>query len=89
MRCLTPPGDHAALATALKRVLEDDDLAATLSASGAVRAEEFSMRSLAQHYIERYQALLDAQDDRARNGAGAGRAGARVPRWVRRIMAPS
>ncbi|HEY8093322.1 MAG TPA: glycosyltransferase family 4 protein, partial [Acidimicrobiales bacterium] len=86
---LTPPGDHAALATALKRVLEDDDLAATLSASGTVRAEEFSMRSLAQHYIERYQALLDVQRAGTRNGADGGRAGARVPRWVRRIMAPS
>ncbi len=81
---LTPPGDHAALALALKRVLEDDDLADTLRASGTARAEEFSMRSLAQQYIDRYQALLAR--DRAATDAGAG---ARVPRWVRRIMAPS
>ncbi len=82
---LTPPGDTATLATALKRVLEDADLGRALTAQGAVRAEEFSMRSLADHYVRRYQALIDE----AAAEAAEGRSGARVPAWVRRIMAPS
>ncbi len=82
---LTPPGDTAALATALKRILEDAELGRALAAQGAARAEEFSMRSLAEHYVQRYQALIDE----AAAGAAEGRAGARVPAWVRRIMAPS
>jgi phosphatidylinositol alpha-mannosyltransferase len=82
---LTPPGDTAALATALKRVLEDAELGRALTVHGAARAEEFSMRSLADHYVARYQALLDE----AAAEAAEGRSGARVPAWVRRIMAPS
>jgi phosphatidylinositol alpha-mannosyltransferase len=82
---LTPPGDTAALATALKRILEDAELGRALATQGAARAEEFSMRSLAEHYLRRYQVLLDD----AAAEAGAGRSGARVPAWVRRIMAPS
>ena len=82
---LTPPGDTAALATALKRILEDAELGRALAAQGAARAEEFSMRSLAEHYVQRYQALIDE----AAAEAAEGRAGARVPAWVRRIMAPS
>jgi phosphatidylinositol alpha-mannosyltransferase len=82
---LTPPGDTAALAAALKRVLEDAELADTLRASGSARAEVFSMRSLAEQYVDRYEALIA---DRASAEAN-GRSGARVPRWVRRIMAPS
>ncbi len=82
---LTPPGDTAALATALKRILEDAELGRALAAQGAAWAEEFSMRSLAEHYVQRYQALIDE----AAAEAAEGRAGARVPAWVRRIMAPS
>jgi hypothetical protein len=43
------------------------------------------MRSLAEHYVARYQALLD----QAAAEAAEGRSGARVPAWVRRIMTPS
>ena len=82
---LTPPGDTAALAAALKRVLADPDLAGSLRASGNARAEEFSMRSLAEHYVLRY---LDLREQAASEADG-GRMGARVPAWVRRIMAPS
>jgi glycosyltransferase involved in cell wall biosynthesis len=82
---LTQPGDTAALAAALKRVLEDADLARALTAQGTARAEEFSMRSLADHYVARYQALVDE----AAAEAAEGRSGARVPAWVRRIMTPS
>ena len=82
---LTAPGDTAALAAALKRVLADPDLAGSLRASGNARAEEFSMRSLAEHYVLRYQDLRE----QAASEADGGRMGARVPAWVRRIMAPS
>jgi glycosyltransferase involved in cell wall biosynthesis len=82
---LTPPGDTAALAAALKRVLEDAELADTLRLSGSARAEVFSMRSLALQYVDRYEALVA---ERAL-AAASGRTGARVPRWVRRIMTPS
>ncbi len=78
---LTPPGDTAALAAALKRVLADDDLADSLRRSGTERAEAFSMTTLAERYVERFERLLDPPPS-----AGNGRAGARVPRWVRRIM---
>ena len=39
---LVPPKDHKELAVALGRLLEDRELAASMSASGLVRAEEFS-----------------------------------------------
>jgi phosphatidylinositol alpha-mannosyltransferase len=82
---LTAPGDTAALAAALKRVLEDADLGASLRASGSARAEEFSMRSLAEQYVRRYEALVGD----APPATADGRAGARVPRWLRRIMTAS
>jgi phosphatidylinositol alpha-mannosyltransferase len=79
---LTPPGDTSALAAALKRVLADDDLAATLRANGAARAEEFSMRTLAEQYVARFSRLVEE------SGQGTV-ADARVPRWLRRIMVSS
>jgi phosphatidylinositol alpha-mannosyltransferase len=82
---LTPPGDTPALAAALKRVLADDDLAASLRANGAARAEEFSMRSLAEQYVARFSRLVE---DGARAEPGSV-ADARVPRWLRRIMVSS
>jgi phosphatidyl-myo-inositol alpha-mannosyltransferase len=39
---LVPPKDHKELAAAIGRLLKDRDLAASMSASGLVRAEEFS-----------------------------------------------
>src|SRR5690606_5406521 len=55
---LAPVGDAAALAKAICRVLEDEDLRADLIASGRRRAEELSMDRLAVRYVEIYQALL-------------------------------
>ncbi|MCY4195000.1 MAG: glycosyltransferase family 4 protein [bacterium] len=54
---LTAPGDPAALAAALKRVLFDPDVAAGLVTSGWDRAQQFSMDALAERYVEIYADL--------------------------------
>lgn len=54
---LVPPGDAAALAAALRRVLTDGPLAAELAAAGDRRAAEFSMDRLADRYLELYAAI--------------------------------
>lgn len=51
---LAPPGDPAALADALRRVLGSPALAADLRRSGAERAATFSMDRLADRYVELY-----------------------------------
>lgn len=60
---LAPVGDAAALAKALRRVLDDDALRAELVAGGRRRADELSMDRLAGRYLEIY-------DDVARRAAG-------------------
>ena len=54
---LVPPGDAAALAAALQRVLADDQLVARLTAAGDRRADDFSMSALAERYAEIYRML--------------------------------
>ena len=54
---LSDPGDAAALAVALKRVLYDPDTASALVESGLDRAQQFSMDKLASRYIEIYADL--------------------------------
>jgi len=51
---LTPVGDPAALAKAIRRVLEDPGLRAELVAGGHRRAEQLSMAHLAERYSEIY-----------------------------------
>ena len=51
---LAPVGDPAALAKALRRVLEDEALRAELVAGGHRRAEQLSMDRLAGRYLELY-----------------------------------
>ena len=60
-RCalLVTPGDAAALAGELSRVLNDEALAATLVAAGIERAEDFSMHRLAKSYSALYQVAVD------------------------------
>jgi phosphatidylinositol alpha-mannosyltransferase len=53
-----PPGDVDALRDALRRLLDDSELRARLVASGRERAEQFSMRRLAQRYLELYERAL-------------------------------
>jgi phosphatidylinositol alpha-mannosyltransferase len=55
---LVPPGDVQALRDALRRVLDDEPLRARLIASGAERAREFSMATLAQRYLAIYEQAL-------------------------------
>jgi phosphatidylinositol alpha-mannosyltransferase len=53
-----PPGDAATLRDVLRRTLDDDALQASLVAAGRARASEFSMRRLAEAYIEVYEKAM-------------------------------
>jgi phosphatidylinositol alpha-mannosyltransferase len=55
---LVPPGDVDALAGALRRLLDDAELRATLVHSGQERAAQFSMTRLAERYLELYNRSL-------------------------------
>jgi phosphatidylinositol alpha-mannosyltransferase len=52
---LVPPGDSAALGSAIGRVLESPETARSLQAGGDARALEFSMERLAERYAELYE----------------------------------
>ena len=54
---LVEPGDAAALAQGLSRVLADPRLRERLVAAGTRRADDFSMTALAQRYVEHYERL--------------------------------
>jgi phosphatidylinositol alpha-mannosyltransferase len=58
---LAPVGDAAALAKALRRVLDDAALRAELVAGGRRRAEQLSMTHLAERYLEMYGSLTPAR----------------------------
>ena len=55
---LVPPGDVGALRGALRELIDDPALRARLAASGRERAEQFSMRNLAERYLELYTRAL-------------------------------
>ncbi len=55
---LVPPGDAAALASALTRVLSDGALRRRLVEAGDARANEFSMDRLAERYLELYAGIV-------------------------------
>jgi phosphatidylinositol alpha-mannosyltransferase len=63
---LVEPGDASQLATALKRALYDDELRARLTAAGQRRADEFSMRTLAEHYAQHYRRIAADREERRR-----------------------
>jgi phosphatidyl-myo-inositol alpha-mannosyltransferase len=69
---LQPPGDVTALEGALAAVLGDGDLAATLRANGARRAQAFAMTTLAAEYVAVYRQLIAAAGEASRRG------------WIRR-----
>ena len=56
---LVPPGDPVALGGALRLVLDDPDLAASLAVGGAGRAAVFSMDSLAERYVDLYRTAME------------------------------
>jgi glycosyltransferase involved in cell wall biosynthesis len=55
---LVDPGNPQVLAAALARVLTDKPMAQQFREKGLVRAREFSMDTLADHYVEMYQRAL-------------------------------
>ncbi len=55
---LVPVGDAGALANALRRALDDDELRVELVKGGRNRADELSMAHLAQRYSEIYEAVV-------------------------------
>jgi len=58
---LVRPGDSAALASAILRILGDGGLRDRLVSSGRARAERFSMANLANDYLGLYRRLLEAE----------------------------
>lgn len=60
---LVPPGDAAALASALRGVLDDGALAAHLVRGGDARAAQLSMQQLAQRYLQIYRDVLVAESE--------------------------
>ena len=58
---LVPPNDVDALAGALRRVLGDPGLAASLVRNGAARADCFAMSALAASYVEIYHDLIEGK----------------------------
>src|SRR3546814_10926861 len=65
---LTPVGEPAALAKAIRRVLDDDELRRAPVAGGRRRADVLSMGRLADRYVEIYEALLAGRRDPGRTG---------------------
>jgi len=68
-----PPGDAAALAWAIQRLLEDEPLRLRLGAAGPVKAAQFTMSQVMPRLDEVYLRVLD--------GAAAGRRAGRKP-WT-------
>jgi len=58
---LVPPGDPDALAGSIRRLMADSELRGRLVGTGRERAAVFSMRRLAEAYIERYERVMDAR----------------------------
>ena len=56
---LVPPGDPLALGSALRLVLDDPTLAASLADAGDARAQRFSMDSLAEAYVGIYCGAIE------------------------------
>jgi phosphatidylinositol alpha-mannosyltransferase len=79
---LVPPGDPDALAAALRRVLDEPELAARLVAAGDERAGAFSMAALAERYEAIYERLV-GRAVRSTRGAAA-----RVRRVASRMINP-
>ena len=55
---LVPPGDSAALASAVRRVLDDPALARSLGGAGARRAHDFAWDAIADRLLEMYADVI-------------------------------
>jgi len=63
---LYPPGDENAMAKAIIRVLQDKELARTISANALETARKFTWETAAKHTLEVYEEVLrDAASDRS------------------------
>jgi glycosyltransferase involved in cell wall biosynthesis len=67
---LVAPGDPAALATALERLLRDPDRRARLGAAGREHAQAFTIERIAARFAQLYRRLLAAGGRRAGHSAG-------------------
>jgi glycosyltransferase involved in cell wall biosynthesis len=56
---LVPPGDPAALASALEHLLRDPERRARLGAAGRARAQTFTMERIAARFVQLYRRLLE------------------------------
>lgn len=70
---LVPPGDAAALAAAVGRVLDDAVLAGELVAAGEARAADLSMERLAERYVALYERVVTSAAGGCRSPGGSGR----------------
>lgn len=75
---LLPPGDSAALGTALAALLADPLRQDQLRTAGLIRSTDFSMSSLVDRYLEIYTELIAAE-------AMSGPSGSRTSRILRRL----
>jgi phosphatidylinositol alpha-mannosyltransferase len=55
---LVPPGDALALRDALRRLLDDETARERLVAAGRLRADEFSMRRVAERFVDLYDRAI-------------------------------
>lgn len=55
---LVPPADESALAAAIERLINDDNLRASLGATAAMRVERYDWKRIAQMQIEYYHRIL-------------------------------
>lgn len=64
---IVPPGDAGALAAAIKRVLDDGELAARLGANARDRVlDKFTWAAMAKGTVEQYRVLIDEYRERGR-----------------------
>jgi phosphatidylinositol alpha-mannosyltransferase len=85
---LVEPGDVDALATALRLTLADEALRRRLVEAGQRRADDFSMRTLAELYAERYVRIhADALQRSAEDGDAPMRT--RLARMMTRVRRPA
>ncbi|MFA4875448.1 MAG: glycosyltransferase family 4 protein, partial [bacterium] len=55
---LVPPKDESALAAAIERLIEDEELRVRLAATAAMRVEHYDWKRIAELQIEYYQKIL-------------------------------
>ena len=85
---LVEPGDVDALAGALRVLLDDATLRARLVHAGERRAEDFSMRTLAELYADRYRRITAERERRAQLAGDAPKAYDRARMLIRSLRRP-